>query len=157
MGFKVSGTARLDQRIAEMPEAVRLALSGAIAEGMEILNDYQRRLVPVSQGGGKLQRSIGWGWAKPGEVGLEGLRQGRGAQISKKGQMQLAAKAYAGVTDTENAYYASFVEFGTRYQRPSPFFYPAYRLKKRDIKRVMAQASRKAIKAVAAGQSKAAP
>lgn len=146
---KVSGTARLLQKLDEMPEAVRKAMSDAIADGMEDLNDYQRRLARRVWRTGELESSIGWGWVNPGQDGLTGLKPGRAANLAAKGALQLAAKAYAGRVNGKEAYYAKFVEFGTRFKPARPFFFPAYRLKKRDIKRNIAVASRRAIKAIA--------
>jgi len=151
--FKVSGQARLDQKLREMPEAVREAMSKAIAEGMEDLNDYQRRLAHRVWRTGELERSIGWGWVTPGQEGLEGLKKFRAANLGAKGALQLAAKAYAGRTPSGEAYWAKWVEFGTRKMPPRPFFFPAYRIKKKQIKSKISLASRRAIKAIAkAGQ-----
>jgi HK97 gp10 family phage protein len=147
--FKVDGTAKLQQKLEQMPASVREAMSNAIADGMEDLNDYQRRLARRVWRTGELESSIGWGWVTPGQDGLEGLKKFRAVNLAQKGAFQLAAKAYAGRVDGKEAYYAKFVEFGTRYKPARPFFFPAYRLKKRDIKRNIATASRRAIRAIA--------
>lgn len=147
--FKVDGKAKLDQKLQQMPDAVRAAMSDAIRDGMEVLTDYQRRLAHRVWRTGELERSINWGWIEPGATGLEGLKPFRTQNLQSKGAFQLAARAYAGKTPDQNAYYAKFVEFGTRHKTARPFFYPAYRLKKRDIKRNIAVASRRAIRQIA--------
>jgi len=147
--FKVDGMAKLDQKLREMPEAVRAAMSEAISDGMDDLTNYQRRLAHRVWRTGELERSIGWGWVTPGQAGLEGLKKFRAVNLAAKGALQLAAKAYAGRVDGHEAYYAKFVEFGTRFMPPRPFFYPAYRIKKKEIKRNISLAARRAIKQIA--------
>ncbi|MFG6083918.1 HK97-gp10 family putative phage morphogenesis protein [Paracoccus litorisediminis] len=98
--------AKLKRVPAVAVEAVRLAME----EGAQEIVEEMRKLVPVSDGGGTLRESIGWTWGEvpPGTFMIDEIRSGKnqGEQYAT-----LRIKIYAGSRD---AFYARFIEFGTR-------------------------------------------
>lgn len=114
-----------------------------------------RRLVPVDSGA--LRDSIGWTW---GDAPKGALVLGR----SKNAIDGLSITIYAGSRDKSlgdhDAFYARFVEFGTEAHiaggkfvgakipaiAAQPFFFPAWRIKKRSNKNRMTRAIRQGIK-----------
>lgn len=140
----VQGVDRLKAKLAAIPETVRDAMSDAMAGGAADLVAMQKRLAPKDEG--ELASSIRWDWSD-GTAG-EGLKEGRGAQITAKGEMNLAIDVTTG-TGMKIPMNAIWQEFGT-VQHPGgqPYFFPAYRALKKKIAARVASASRRAIKAL---------
>lgn len=156
------GLSRIRQRMKAIPQAVKDAVRPAMERAAQDIVDVAKMLVPVDQG--ELRDSIGWTWgdAPAGSMRLASSTAG-----------ELTITIYAG---SDKAFYARFVEFGTKQgvfgQRtgPSgasakqhktkgrksyrthpgtnaqPFFYPAYRLGKKAASMKIRRAIVKAVK-----------
>jgi len=150
---------QLKDKLNAIPLSIRDQMSDALAGSAADLVALQKRLAPNIDDGGELETSIRWDWAGRNSDS-SGLREGRSADIAAKGEMYLAVNVTAG---NKRAWYARFFEFGTRPFtnkgrfagthnpgiRAQPYFYPAYRAKKKSIKSRLAAAARKGIKAFA--------
>jgi HK97 gp10 family phage protein len=122
-----------------MPKRVELATRKAMEKGAQELVDMMKRLVPIDQG--DLRDSIGWTWGDA-PVGTAVILQGRGG--SEYAAMQITV--YAG---SDKAFYASYVEFGTKSGKPAhPFFFPSWRALRKRIKARILREQKKAIKFV---------
>ena len=91
-------------------------------DGAEALVKEMRAIVPVESGA--LRDSIGWTWGDvpAGSFTIADIRSGKNAGEQ---YATLRLKIYAGSRD---AFYARFVEFGTKTGRPAqPFFFPVWR------------------------------
>jgi HK97 gp10 family phage protein len=88
---------------------------------------------------GALRDSIGWTWgdAPKGTVALGSVQTG----LTKEGTTKLTI--YAG---NKEAFYARWVEFGTRKWTGNPFFFSTWRNNKRKVRGQITRALRKAIK-----------
>lgn len=130
----------------------------AMEDAAEKVCATMRSLVPVEQG--NLRNSIGWTWGDAPTGSLSAGVDGSGMTLT----------IYAG---NEVAYYARFVEFGTAAGRigntatnskgrkrkvrrnhsgtkAQPFFFPSYRLHKKQMVAAMRKAIRSAVKQVVA-------
>jgi HK97 gp10 family phage protein len=103
----------------------------------EIRSDKRHKGEPVIPGA--LRDSIGWTWgdAPKGTVSLGSVQTG----LTKEGTTKLTI--YAG---DRKAFYARWVEFGTRKWVGNPFFFSTWRNNKRKVKGQLTRAIRKAIK-----------
>ena len=91
-------------------------------EGAQEIVDAMKMAVPIESG--ELRDSIGWTWGEvpAGSFMIDEIRSGK-----NKGDQYatLRIKIYAGNKD---AFYARFIEFGTRTGvRAQPFFFAAYK------------------------------
>lgn len=127
---KTQGFDRLRQRLRAMPAPVKEAIGGALEKNADELVAMQTRLAPVDDG--ILRDSIE---ANPASgAGRTGV----------KAEFGLAIHVTAGGGD---AFYARWVEFGTRSGKPArPFFFPAYRALRRRMKSRVSRAQNRAIK-----------
>ena len=129
----VVGLRRLNRRLTRtIPDGVRRAARAALEENAAVIVAEMKRLVPIDQG--ELRDSIGrrWGDAPEGSRAIGAARTG-----------SETITIYAGGDD---AFYAIFQEFGTADMPPTPFFFPAYRSKKRGAKSRVTRRIRKAIR-----------
>jgi HK97 gp10 family phage protein len=142
------GLSRLQKRLAAIPEKVRDGIRPAMEKSAQEIVDAAKSLVPVETG--HLRDSIGWTW---GAAPSGSITIATGPVLDS-----LQITIYAGDDD---AFYARWVEFGTRAStkgarvsdsrtggtrkanrthsgtHAQPFFYPAFRLyKKRAANRV---------------------
>lgn len=103
----------------------------------EIRTDKRHKGEPVIPGA--LRDSIAWTWgdAPKGTVSLGSVQTG----LDKEGATKLTI--YAG---DKKAFYARWVEFGTRKWAGNPFFFSTWRNNKRKVKGQLTRAIRKAIK-----------
>lgn len=131
-------------RLNRVSSAARQAAVVAMEQGAEELVEAMRRMAPVlkkpdpDRRAGALRDSIRWTWgsAPKGAMVLDRLDSGR-----ETAEMRITI--YAG---NKEAFYARFVEFGTRTGIPAqPFFYPAYRSLRRRIRARITREIRKAI------------
>lgn len=145
------------QKLAALPVEVRKQVSVASEAGAKLLVEKQKSFVPVDDG--TLRDSIQYrkGSFEVENSGILGRSKGVNAVI---GDPDLTFTVTAG---SKEAYYARFVEFGTKSHpqggkfkgtthpgtHPQPFFFPAWRLLKRKIKTSISKAARKAAKDVA--------
>lgn len=149
------GISRLEQRLRAIPQAMRDEVKPALEKSANEIVALAKQLCPVDKGA--LRDSIGWTWG-----------------AAPTGSMSLAMGSVGVLTITvyagnDEAYYARWVEFGTRgatfgervrqkgrsrkSQRThpgtaaQPFFFPAWRLASKKIKprikRAVAAAVRK--------------
>lgn len=98
----------------------------------------QMRSVPVDQG--DLKESMRY------QMGAASVRVKADKTLNKVGDPELTAYVIAG---SKKAFYAQWVEFGTKTMKARPFFYPSWRALRPRIKRRIAVASRAAAKEVA--------
>jgi HK97 gp10 family phage protein len=106
-------------------------ITSAIAVSATEMVEKAKALAPVDEG--ELRESIEWKWTK-------------NKQFASKAP---AAVVQAGSNDQSNrAFYARWVEFGSTVNDAQPFFFPAYRLLRKRIRsrisRAMTKAARKA-------------
>lgn len=155
MGARFSNRARLDRKLKAMPRAVIEGAKQALGEQAQDIVDLQKRLVPVDHG--DTRDSIKWAFG-----------QARGLQFTKGGSLAgltITARITAG--EHGDGFQARWVEFGTAPHvnkgifdgtmnpgiPPHPFFYPAYRAKRKGALAKSRAAMRKAARAVAAGKA----
>lgn len=132
---------RLQARLAKVPEVARAAAQKAMEEAAQEIVDAMRAAVPVDSGA--LRDSIGWTWGDvpAGSFTITEIRSGK-----NKGDQYatLRIKIYAG---DKKAFYARFVEFGTKTGMVAqPFFFPTWKAKKGDFKRSVREAVRAAVR-----------
>ena len=113
---------RLRARLAKIPDIVREAAASAMEECAAEIVAEMKMLAPVDSG--DLRDSIGWTWGDipAGSFMIDEIRSGKNA-----GQQYatLRIKIYAG---SREAFYARFIEFGTKTGvRAQPFFFAAYK------------------------------
>lgn len=134
----------LRARLSKIPDVIRAAAAEAMEEGAEAIVQEMRARVPVLSG--DLRDSIGWTWGDvpAGAMVIKDIRSGRNEGFQ---YASLSIKIYAGSKD---AFYARYVEFGTRAGMPAQaFFFPVWRDKrvgKAAFRRRVRAAIRKAMK-----------
>lgn len=144
MATEIKGLASLKRKLAGFPAKAREEISWAMEISAQEIVDLARSLAPVDSGA--LRDSIGWSWhgAPAGSMVLGQVRAtGRGAG-------NLSIVIYAG---NDRAYYARWVEFGTRARRAHPFFFPAYRAVRKRVRGRVSRAIAKAARSSAAHQA----
>jgi HK97 gp10 family phage protein len=135
---EVAGLDKLLKKLKALPPAFEKAAKTALGEAAQDIVDTMKRLVPVDSG--DLRDSIDWtfGSAPKGALVL------KSASVQANGR-KIAVTIFAGNAE---AFYARWVEFGTKPHAAGgmfkgalnpgttahPFFYPAYRLKKKKAK-----------------------
>ena len=117
-----------DQVVAQMKQRA------PVYAGPDLKRSDGRPIIP-----GALRDSIGWTWgdAPKGTVSLGSVQTG----LNKEGTTKLTI--YAG---DRKAFYARWVEFGTRKWAGNPFFFSTWRNNKRKVKGMLTRAIRKAIR-----------
>ena len=167
---KIKNRARLRAKLRALPTEVKKHIIPAMAKAAQEIVDMQHHLAPYKSGA--LRNSIDWTW---GEVPRVAALSSQAPPPSPTTKNDLLLSIYAG---NEKAFYARFVEFGTRatqlgeriskkdrgrsrsYEatrtfpgtKAQPFFFPAYRALKKSVKNRINRATNKALKAVAAMQ-----
>lgn len=154
----VAGLDKVRAQLNAVPELVRRELIREMERSANEMVKDMRALVPVRSG--VLRASIGWTW---GDVPAGALKIG---QVRGRSYGRLAITIYAG---NRAAYYARFVEFGTRPHAvgrnasldrglrqdgiglhpgasPRPFFYPVYRANRRRVRARLSRAVTRAVK-----------
>ncbi len=121
----------------KIPQAAQNAVAEAMEQGAEEIVALMKSWAPEQSGA--LKRSIGWTWgdAPKGSVVFAQSRN----RIGK-----LRITIYAG---NDEAFYARWVEFGTQTARSHPYFYPAWRSKKRRVKGRITRTLNKGLKRAA--------
>ena len=113
---------RLRARLAKIPDIAREAAASAMEECAAEIVAEMKTLAPVDSG--DLRDSIGWTWGDipAGSFMIDEIRSGKNAGDQ---YATLRIKIYAGSKD---AFYARFIEFGTKTGvRAQPFFFAAYK------------------------------
>lgn len=131
MTATVEGLDKLKAKFRGMPIKTQVAAKRALDTGADDLIAMQKRLVPVEEG--DLRDSI----------------------RKEKGRTHLSVNVAAGGAKTTRAVragvkafydYALAQEFGTTEMPANPFFWPAYRIKRRAIRARISREIRKALK-----------
>lgn len=137
----VIGVSKFRRRMRAIPKHVKDDVAKVMEEEAEKIVQMMRSLVPVKSG--DLKESIGWTWgeAPKGSFVVRSYRRKDGKK-SKYSKVMLTI--YAG---NETAFYARYVEFGTKHGKAAqPFFYPAYRANRTQAKSRITRAVRRAMK-----------
>lgn len=140
---------RLNKKLKRFPADVEQEVRKAMDQTATEMVAMMRSLVPVDSGA--LRDSINWTWgdAPQGAMVIGEVRQ------SGKGEGNLRITIYAGTRNKAlgdmDAYYARFVEMGTRFMRARPFFFVSYRALRRRGKSRISRAIGKAARKMAAG------
>ncbi|WP_196258570.1 HK97-gp10 family putative phage morphogenesis protein [Pelagibacterium limicola] len=134
---------RLNRKLSRFTEDVAKELRREMEKSAQEIVNMARRLVPVDEG--DLRDSIGWTWgnAPEGAMTLGEVRGGRG-----KGNLRITI--YAG---NSKAFWARWVEFGTKKMRARPYFFPSYRANKKRMRGRITRATNKAARRIAAQAS----
>jgi HK97 gp10 family phage protein len=152
------GLSRIQARMRAIPDAVQDAAKKALAKGADDIVAMAKSLCPTDSGA--LRESIGWVWGDEAPNGARVIATSREIE-------GITITIYAG---SDEAYYASFVEFGTRAGKlgkrkqsgatglgrkvlrthpgvtAQPFFFPAYQLNKKKVASRLKRSVNKAIK-----------
>ncbi|QND51532.1 HK97 gp10 family phage protein [Phyllobacterium sp. 628] len=130
------GLARVQRKMLAMAKAGETAMRQAMETGANEIVAMMKSLVPVDKGDLKL--SIGWTWGKApkGSISMGTLNATKG---------NAAITIYAG---DDKAFYAKWVEFGTKNAAASPYFYVSYRANKKRFTRRVNTAVSKAVRKV---------
>jgi HK97 gp10 family phage protein len=114
------------------------------------ITDLQKRLVPVRTGA--LRSAIGYSFGRA-PVMSSNASFSSGGQGKLGGDPDLTVWIYAGTEARDkDGWYARFVEFGTAPHgahpgtSPQPFFFPAIRLLRKDVKRNIARVFNRSLK-----------
>lgn len=148
----VTGVAELQKKLTVVfPALVEQRIKEALEKAADQVVAQMKSRAPVYAGPpeirsdgsavrpGALRESIGWTWgdAPKGTVALGSVQTG----LTKEGTTKLTI--YAG---NREAFYARWVEFGTRKWTGNPFFFSTWRNNKRKVRGQITRALRKAIK-----------
>jgi len=151
---KILGLANLERKFKRLPRVARDMVRAAMEQSADDIVDMMKRR--VADDDGTLRDSIGWTWGKAP----------KGSMVIATVEASLAADwtitIYAG---NKEAYYARWIEFGTRGfensgmfpgtknpgQGKQPFFFVTWRAKEKEARRRIRRAVTKAAKTVAAG------
>ena len=156
----LKGLPELKRKLIALQEHTAAEVAPALIKAADDTTGMMKRLAPVDEG--DLRNSIGWTF---GEV-PKGAISLKTRSVLVKGQI-MKITIYAG---DEKAYYARWVEFGTRAHNVAkggglksfsgeavthpgagarPFFYPSWRAMKKPIKKAISKAIQEAVRNVA--------
>jgi HK97 gp10 family phage protein len=127
-------TQRLARRLAAIPKSVKKAVEPALRQSGEELVSSMRNLAPKDTHA--LEQSIKY--TMPGNS-TPAYSQPGGSTVAGENQVLVTA----GNTDVR---YPHLVEYGTAEAAAQPFFWPAYRLKKKRLSSRIKRAIGKAVK-----------
>jgi HK97 gp10 family phage protein len=156
-GTTILGLAKLQRKLDRLPAIAKATIRSKMAEAADEIVAMMKSLVPVlkepdaRRQAGALRDSIGWTWgqAPKGSMVIAAMK-GAGAGGD------LTITIFAGSRDkgrgTADAFYARWVEFGTKNMPAQPYFYVSYRANKRRAGRKIRGAVRQAARSVAAGR-----
>lgn len=132
---KITGASQLNAKLRRLRTETAKQMQPAVANAADLIVSTQKRLCPVQTGA--LRESIQWNAGAP----PEGARLGGGAPTSAN-----ETRVFITAGD-RRAYYAPFVEFGTRTRPAHAFFFPGYRAEKKRAKAIIARGTREAVRA----------
>jgi HK97 gp10 family phage protein len=140
--------ARKFNALSSLPDAVKKQIRPTIEKNAKKINNLQKQLAPVDTGALRLNISYRMGVSPILSSSASFSTTGK-----QTGDPDLSAFIYAGTENKgEPGWYARFIEFGTAPRAghpgtsPQPFFYPAIRLLKRDVKRSIQRAFNRGLK-----------
>lgn len=147
MSSRIENRIRMRQVLKILPQTVRKRIKTAVLDAAEDMADMMRDLAPVKTG--KLKRSIK---VTPGDEAPDLYNRVKSRRTEK--DPELAAIIHADDFD------ARWIEFGTHPHinegefkgsqnpgtRPRPYFFPAYRAKKKSAQAKINKAARQGIK-----------
>lgn len=143
---RIIGLAKLHKKLQRMPDVAKARIRTAMEQGADEIVAMMRNLVPVDSGA--LRDSIGWTWGKAPHGAMT-----IGKMAASNLASELTITIYAGTRDKKlgdaDAYYARFVEFGTKHMDASPYFYVSYRANKKKVRSRIRRATTAAAKEVA--------
>jgi HK97 gp10 family phage protein len=142
MATRIQGVDRLKRKLRRFPDAAREEIAKAMEQSANEIVALMKSLVPVDTGDAQMSISWTWGDAPKGSMVLGKVRQGG------KGAGNLVITIFAGGGE---AFYARFLEFGTKNMPAHPFFYPAWRALRRRVRGRTTRAINKSAKRIAAG------
>ncbi|AWX93999.1 HK97 gp10 family phage protein [Paracoccus mutanolyticus] len=132
---------RIVAKLKRIPEVAVDAARQAMEEGAQEIVEAMRAAAPKGVTG-NLRDSIGWTWGDlpPGTFMIDEIRSGR-----NKGNQYatLRLKFYAGSKD---AFYARFHEFGTKDMAARPFFFPVWKSRKAEFRKLIRDRVKAAIR-----------
>ena len=131
------------RRLNAIGPAARVEIKKALGKSADEMASTARSFAPVDSG--DLRRSISYtfGNYKPANANVRGISSG--GDVSK--DPDLSVTVHAG---DAKAYYAGFVEFGVQDAPAQPYFFPAYRLTEKRVKRRINRAVNAAARKAAA-------
>lgn len=149
---RIIGLAKLHKKLQRMPDVAKTKIKAAMERGADEIVAMMRNLVPkpgsAPYATGALRDSIGWTWGKAPQGAMT---LGKMAANNLAGELTITI--YAGTRDKKlgdaDAYYARFVEFGTKHMAASPYFYVSYRANKKKVRSRIRRATTAAAKEVA--------
>jgi len=127
-------TKRLARRLNAIPKAVKTAVVPALEKSGSELVGAMRQLAPVDTG--DLKHSIKY--TMPGQA-TPPYSQPGGSRVAAENQVLVTA-------GDEDVRYAHLVEYGTTDTTAQPFFWPAYRLKRKRLASRIKRSISKAVK-----------
>lgn len=142
MATRIQGVDRLKRKLRALPNAAREEIAKAMEQSANEIVSLMKSLVPVDTGDAQMSISWTWGDAPKGSMVLGQVRQGG------KGAGNLVITIFAGGGE---AFYARFLEFGTKNMPARPFFYSAWRALRRRVRGRTTRAINKSAKRIAAG------
>lgn len=137
----VEGLSAFQRKMALIPKVVIEEVRKELEKQATELVEMMRRLAPKDSGA--LAASIGWTWgdAPAGSIKLGTVAASEGSSLRITVYAGAAGKKKDGGT-----FYARFQEFGTRNMPANPFFFPAYRAKRRKIRGALSRAVKRGLK-----------
>lgn len=137
----VEGLTAFQRKMALIPQAIINEVQKELEKQATELVAMMKRLAPKESGA--LANSIGWTWgnAPKGSVTLGSVAASEGSSLRITVYAGAAGKKADGGT-----FYARFQEFGTKNMPANPFFFPAYRSKRRKIRGALSRAVKRGIK-----------
>lgn len=127
-------TQKLSRRLEAIPKAVRSAVAPSLIEAGRDLSVTMRLLAPEDTG--DLKRSIHV--TAPGQA-TPPYSQPGGSTVARENQVLVTV-------GSDEVRYPHLVEFGTAEAAAQPFFWPAYRLKRKALSTRIKRAISKAVK-----------
>jgi hypothetical protein len=124
-GSFVSGDAKLRRLFKEMPDAAKIEISGAVAQGAHEIVDDAKRRVPVKTG--NLKNKIAF--KLRGTAAIIGVFKGTGADYAYAIEFGLGAKSLS-AANNGTSYFNHVFQSGTKQQRTAL----AYRNKDGDVR-----------------------
>lgn len=132
----VQGVNELNRKLkVTMPARVKKAARLAMEKGAEEVVAMMKRLAPIDSG--DLQMSISWTWGKAP----------KGSVVVAKSEPDEDGMGITIFAGSKAAYYARWVEFGSSKRRAHPFFFPAWRTKRKSVRSRITREMKKAVEA----------